>query len=197
MKKIAFAALLAASFGAHADVATFDSFANEVAVTNGYAGVNWNNFYTIDGVAAGYPTSGYAKGAVSGSMVALNWFGAPATVSAIDGSGFDLNNGYFTAAWNNGLTVSAAATFENGTTATKSFTVNPSGPSLESFGWTDLKSVTFTSFGGTDAGLGGGGNHFAVDNLNFSAAVPEPAETSLLLAGLGAIALVARRRKQA
>jgi hypothetical protein len=198
MKKIALAALLAVSFAAQANVVTFDDIAgNGSAVVSGYNGVNWNNFYVLDGVAD--TNSGYQNGVVSANNVAYNAYANPASISAASNAGFSLSDGFFTAAWNNGLTVTASAVFENATTATKSFTLDTTGPIDEFFGWNDLASVTFSSAGGTSAGLKGAGAHFALDNLNLAqtAAVPEPGTDALLMLGLVAVGVSLRRRKSA
>lgn len=194
MKKLLLAALVAASFGAHADVIDFESQVNFQAVANGYAGLDWSNFYSLDSTTYSQQSSGYIPGTTSGHEVAYNAFGSPASILATNAAGFDLHDANFTAAWNDGLNVRADAVFENGSTASTTFVLGTAQHSNEVFGWTGLASVTFTSFGGTDMGLGGSGTHFALDDVNTSA-VPEPASTTLLLAGLGAVALVARRRK--
>ena len=199
MKKLALAALLALSFGAAqaSNVINFDDLGSGVTISNGYDGLNWSNFNALNGVT--YGTSGYQNGVVSRNNVAYNAFANPASISATSPAGFSLSDGFFTGAWNNGLNITASAVFENATTATQTFTVNTSGPTDEFFGWNNLASVTFTSFGGTSAGLGGGGTHFALDNLNISltSAVPEPTTDALLMMGLVAVGLGIRRRKMA
>jgi hypothetical protein len=196
MKNIALAALLAASLGvAHADVITFEGVATSSAIAPGYGGLNWSNFYALNVTPATYSRSGYIHAIESGTYVAFNAGGTPASISATSAAGFDLTDGYFTGAWNNGLNISAAATFENGTTAVKNFLVNTSGATDVVFDWTDLKSVRFSSFGGTpQAGFSGAGTQFAIDNLNTTPAVPEPANVAMLLAGVGLLGAVARRR---
>lgn len=196
MKKIALAALLAAGFGvAHADAITFEGVSTSSPIAAGYGGLNWSNFYALNATPQYYAHSGYIHAIESGTYVAFNSGGSPASISATSAVGFDLTDGYFTGAWNNGLNISAQATFENGTTAAKNFLVNTSGPTDVVFDWTGLKSVRFTSFGGTpQAGFSGHGTQFAIDNLNAAPAVPEPANVALLLAGVGLLGVVARRR---
>ena len=196
MKKIALAALLAASFGvAHANLITFDDFSGS-AIPAGYGGVNWTNFYELDTTYSGYVGTGYRNGTVSGTHVVYNSGGAQASISATSPLGFDLTDAYFAGAWNNNLNIVASATFENGTHASKSFFVSTTGASDEFFNWTDLASVKFVSSGGTaQRGLSGAGTQFALDNVNTTPAVPEPANVALMLAGVGLLGVMARRRR--
>lgn len=186
MKKLALAALIAVSFGAHATVITFEGLdpSAVAAIGAGYDGLNWNNFYTLDPQGR---NDGYAAGLVSGSNVALNGYGENASFSATTSAGFSLQSGYFTGAWT-AQNVTLTALFENGTTASKTFSVTTAGPSFQTFGWNDLASVTLSS---------SVNSQIAIDNLTINQPVPEPTEAGLLLAGLGALAVLARRRKQA
>lgn len=88
--------------------------------------------------------------------------------------------GYFTAVWTNGLTVSATATFKNGTTATDHFVLNITDPSLETFNWHNVESVRFVTSGGN---TGAWGENFALNNLTI-AAVSEPEEWAMMLLGI-------------
>ncbi len=196
MKKIALAALLAASFGvAHANLITFDDVSGSV-IPAGYGGVNWTNFYELDNTYSGYAGTGYRNGAVSGTHVAYNSGGAQASISATSSLGFDLTDAFFAGAWNNHLNILANATFENGTHASKSFYVSTTGATDEFFNWVDLSSVTFISSGGTPQhGLHGAGTQFALDNVNTTSAVPEPENLALMLAGVGLLGVMARRRR--
>lgn len=198
MKRIAITALLVAtSVASQAQTYDFSGLdAAHAAVPNGYAGVTWSNFYVLDGSAPGLAGSGYDHGRVTSNEVAYNPFGNPASIVSTTADGFSLSDAYFTGAWNNGLTITASAVFENGTTASTSFVVDTSGPVDQFFNWAGLSQVTFTSSGGTQApGVNGSGEHFAMDNITFAPAVPEPANDALMLAGLGALGLVARRRR--
>ena len=74
-------------------------------IANGYAGLNWNNFYALNSSVAG--PSGYENGTISSPNVAYNAFGSAASISSA--TPFTLNSGYFTAAWNNGLNLEVIA----------------------------------------------------------------------------------------
>jgi len=158
--------------------------------------VNWTNFYELDSTYSGYTGTGYRNGTVSGKHIAYNSGGTQASISATSALGFDLTDAYFAGAWNNNLNIVANATFENGTHASKSFHVSTTGAYDEIFNWIDLASVTFVSSGGTrQAGLSGAGTQFALDNVNTTPAVPEPANVALMLAGVGLLGVIARRRR--
>ncbi len=188
-------AVALASVPATAAVITFDDHGSgQRTINNGYQGFNWNNFITLD--TSTYSPSGYVNGVVSHSNVAFNANGTPATIS--NAAGFTLNNAYFTAAWNDGLTINAVGTTLDSQILNYSFTVDTSGPANILFNWTNLASVRFTTSGGANAGYNGSGSHFALDNLTVNEAigvVPEPA--TLAIVGLGLFGFAAaRRRKQ-
>ncbi len=198
MKKIALVALLAASLGAaHADVITFEGVSTASAIPSGYGGLAWSNFYTHTGIDTfDYAGTGYVNGLVSGTQDAFNPNGTPATLSATSAHGFSLVDAYFTGAWYNNLKIVATATFEDGTHDAKTFFVNTTGPVDERFNWNGLASVTFTSSGGTaQAGLHGFGTQFVLDNVDTTPAVPEVSNAAMLLAGIGLLAVAARRRR--
>ena len=191
---------LVASSSAKAETLTFDDLSNYAPVPNGYGGLNWNNFNalnTVQELAYDGP-NGYTNGVVSSPNVLYNVDANPASISSP--TAFTLNSGEFTAAWNDGLQVLATAL--NTTTNQfyfQTFTVNTSGPTLETFNWANINEVTFSSYGGTSAGFDGSGEHFALDNLSVSA-VPLPAALpmfSAALLGLAGLGANARRKRAA
>ena len=200
MKKIALAAVLAASLArAHAGVITFEDMASS-NLSPGYGGLNWTNFFGVYGDQPAFEGTGYRNGIVSGTTAAFNGAGLPASMSATTAQGFNLTDAYFAGAWRDNLNIVATATFENGAQASTSFLVSTTGPSHEFFNWTGLASVTFVGSGGTPLpGLPEAGFlQFVMDDVNTStASVPEPANMALMLAGVGLLACRGRRRRAA
>ncbi len=192
LNQLAFASLLGLASGAAlADTLTFDTFTGSINSRN-YGGFTWNNFSVINAATS---NSGYHAGMVSGTNVAYNAFANPATFSS--STAFTLNDAWFVGAWNDGLTIHVVGTGAN--TYTKDFVVNSTGASNIVFNWTGLTSVRFSSSGGTPhPGYSGAGAHFGMDNLTVNAApVPEPETWAMLLGGLAALGLMARRKKAA
>lgn len=180
---------------------TFDDLGGLVysmAIPDGYAGLNWSNFYlqTVD--PASPEPSGYNYGTISGIHSAYNAWSDPATLSSTTpDTYFSLVEGYFTGAWNNNLQITATALFADSTATSLTFTVDSTVPTLQVFNWEHVKSVTFSSAGGFDMGYGGSGTHFVLDNLTVQVAVPEPGTFGLM--GLGVLAMsmltAAQRRR--
>jgi hypothetical protein len=147
-------------------------------VPDGYGGFHWNNFYVLDGVDYPYG-GGYPLAAVSPKMVIFNAWGAPASFS---GSPFTFNSAYFTSALSNGLHVRADASLEGTVIHTKEFLLDTTGATLETFNWSGIDKVLFTSWGGDSAQ-----SHFAVDNVTFNVPIPEPSAFALLAIGAGGV----------
>ncbi|MBU0622542.1 MAG: PEP-CTERM sorting domain-containing protein [Gammaproteobacteria bacterium] len=175
---------------ANAEVLNFDVN----SITNGYGGLQWDNFGVISGTSM--PGSGYDTGTVSGTNTAFNMYGEPASFSSA--TAFTLNDAFFTGAWNNGLQIHVVAT-GGSNTYTTDFTVDTYGPTNIFFNWANLNSVSFFTSGGVqNSDLDGAGLHFAMDNLRINeviSPVPEPESYALMLAGLGLIGFMARRRE--
>jgi len=185
---------------ARASVLVFDDVAGAIAgdpqgtIPNGYGGFNWSSFGFIDGAVV-HPGSGYENGTVSGSYVGFNEFANVATVSD---TSFIFVGVYLTAAWNDGLNIQVEGLnggivlFDTGLsplvvdtcpgTAPGLPCITPS-PTFFNFGWTGIDELRFTASGGTNAGLGGSGAHFAMDDFTFET-LPEPSATGLVAAGL-------------
>lgn len=186
----AFISTSLASASGMANTITFDDIPAG-AITRGYEGFDWTNFSVHNTLPL---TSGYHVAAVSGTHTAFNGFGNPASFSS--STAFSLNNAWFTAAWRDGMQIHAVAS-GNGSSYSKDFTVNTAAPSQIVFNWANINSVTFSASGGTPhAGYSGTGTHFALDSMTVNA-VPEPESWAMMLAGMAALGMIARRRKLA
>jgi hypothetical protein len=185
-----------------ATVINFDdmsSFSNDVplvtVVTNGYQGLNWANFYTLNGpyVAKTFSTDGYYYGMVSASNVTLNGGGTPAEIDAI-ATDFNFLSTYITGAWNSNLNVEVQGF--NGATMLYDTTVvaSATSPTLFTFNYLDIDRLTFNSFGGQPA-FGVNAEQFVMDNLTFDF-VPEPSPL-LLTAGAALLLWPFLKRKRA
>jgi hypothetical protein len=166
-------------------------------VPNGYGGLQWYEFGIID--PQNYPMSpgGYLNGMVSARNVAFNAFGT--SDGAMRGSiylptsRFDLNSAYLTAAWNDGLQMTALGFVGGSLTYSNTYTLTTTSPTLIDFNFLQIDRVDFISSGGTPHGYNAGGTQVAFDNL--AVTVPEPASAGLLGLGAALIYVVPRRRK--
>ncbi len=191
MKTLLFVgALVLAASTMKAELITFDDVSGIMVLPSPYAGLNWNNFIAAPGSIA-TTGIGYATGVVSTPNMVLNGGGEPASFSSA--IPFSLVSGYFTSAFHDGLEVSVAG-YSSGTLVDQTtFTVNTSGPILETFNWTGLTEVDFNSL------PGGGTQEFVLDNLTVTP-TPEPATLMFIPAAfalLGSVAMGNRRKKMA
>jgi hypothetical protein len=163
----------ASNAGVTSGVITFDDISlppiynSYGSIPNGYQGLNWNNFYVI--YSAALPLSGYAAGMVSFPNAAFNSTGAPASLSST--TPFTFTSGYFTAAWNDGLTVQVQGLNSGTVLYTQSLVLSAATPMLVTFNWQGVTEVDFAASGGTlHAGYNGGpGTQFVMDNLSIVA----------------------------
>ena len=192
---------LAGAMSANATLITFDDLTDNgtgTPIANGYAGLNWDNFYVLNAPAYDLNPSGYLAGMVSANNVAYNAFANEAIISD---SLFTLSSGYLTGAWNNNLQVEIKG--YNGATLLydNTYTLSSTAPTLINFNYVGVDQVTFDSFGGTqNPNYQGNGTHFVMDNLTINA-MPVP-EASTMIAGmllllpLGASALRVLRKNR-
>jgi len=179
-----FLAMSFAASSAYAQVINFDDLPSFTRISNGYAGLNWSNFYAIKGTEFNLVGIPFRNGVVSPNNVAF-WSGSSVTISS--GTAFNLVSGYFTALSWSGETFTATAN----TGATLTPAIKGSGPTLVSFNWNNVNSVTLT----TNGVVGWWGGQFALDNLSVTA-VPEPEEYGMMLLGFGMVGYQIKRKQK-
>ena len=179
---ISAAILAAVCTPASATVDRFDEVTteSEAAITDGYAGFNWQNFWVLDAAHFVSNPSGYLNGMVSSGYIAFNAFGAPAELS---GSPFNFVGAYLTSAWRDNLNVGIEG-YRLGTLVySETVVLNTSSPLWFAADYLNVDTVRFVSYGGTHhPGYSGDGTHFALDNLTYTTI---PAPGAVLLIGLG------------
>ena len=185
--------LVAAAVPAGAVTINFDDTPSNSFVPNGYQGFNWDRFVALDPTTIVTP-SGYLNGLVSPRNIAGHANAAPATISSA--TPFSLTSGYFTGAWNDGLTITITGTLASATVFTQSFVVNTAGPSFVMLNPGRIDSAVFSSGGGThNDSFNAFGPHFVLDNLTINGAtVPEPASWAMMMIGFGLVGSSLRRR---
>lgn len=134
-------------------------------VAQGYGGLDWNRFYVV---AAANEGGGFANGMESSPNVVYDGYNGINTAASITSTQpFTLDSAYFTAAYDAGLSVTVTGMTETGQYS-KTFTVQESGntvPTLETFDWSGLLSVDFSSsFGGKSGQF----TQFVMDNMTIT-----------------------------
>lgn len=179
---------------ANANVLTFDDLATdaEVAIDNGYSGLNWSNFWIQDPVLNGVVDieSGFYSGVVSNNYSAFNADGGVAEITSA--ALFDFNSAYFSAAYRWGLNITATGFLNGSQIAQQQFTVNTDVASLVTLNFSGIDRVTFETSGGEQ--YVGSGYHFTMDNANVTT-VPVPG--AVWLFGSALVGLVGIKRPKA
>lgn len=185
-------AMASLSLGATATPLSFDDVTTgNMAALGGYGGLEWSdNFYAAKASVLG---GGYTAGLQSGAYVAFNAYSSAVSFSADDP--FTFESAYLTAAWNDGLTLDIKGYLGSAEVQSLTLLLSATTPTFALLNWSNVDRVSFASHGGTHhAGYGGAGTAFVMDNLTLTP-VPEAETYAMLLAGLGIMGVVARRRR--
>jgi hypothetical protein len=181
----------------HATTLNFDDVSNYTLLSS-YGGLNWNNFFVANTSTS---VGNYSNAASSGTQFVYN--GSYMSASVASSGTFTFNSAYFDSGWYNGLTVTVTGKNGSTTVDTTSFVLNTNGgPVLETFNWTGLTELDFSSYGGTEYSgyVGeGGATNYTIDDFTFNnpttTATPEPASLTLLVLGAAGIGGYAWRRR--
>lgn len=134
----------------------------------------WSNWGWIDGAysVGEIGPNGFDAGVVTGNAVAYNGFGEPASVASSDGTNFDLDSVWLTAAYRLGLKVEINAYDDGALKYSRTVRLDNDSARQFSLDFDDVDQVVFTSFGGRedpDQPAGESGFQFAADNFVFGA----------------------------
>ncbi len=196
MAVIATAILIAVP--SRAEIIDFDDLAGDgELVANGYGGLQWENFHSLDPLID-MPMSGYNFAVTSGRNVVYSASDVFATIGGLSNKTLDF--GYFTAAYNDGLTISAHGYNGDLLIHQSNFEVTTTDPTRFDFGWNGITRVVFSSSGGTDQMFDMSGTNFAIDDLGVSSGaagtVPEPATWLTMALGFGLLGGALRGRQK-
>lgn len=173
-------------------VLSFDDRAPGI-ISDAYGGLDWHGFslYPLNTCSGGYCNQGS-----SGTWFAFNIDGAP---SSISGDPFDFSGGFFGGAYRDGLQINVKGLVPDGVKYEKTIVVGTDESKWIDFSFSGINELQFTSFGGVDAGFGGAGTHFTLDDFTFNflvSSIPEPSSLAVLLLGLAFVAGANRRLRR-
>jgi hypothetical protein len=156
-----------------------DGYGTAYPMPDGYGGFNWSYYFGWIGKEEWVP-SGY-NNVIEGTAGVNNKF--ESDVSMDDGL-FHFNGVKLGAGWNDGLNIDITGLRDGQEIYSTTVTTDVYGGDFD-FGWLNIDELRFSSYGGSNHGYGGAGDHFVMDNFDFTVAPGLPA-----VALLGAAPLV-------
>lgn len=191
LKLVIVAGLFAFAPWARAQTITFDDLSGTpgTSIPNGYMGLNWSNFSTINPSSdSSLHNTGCEFGTISGPNVACSRRGYTAAITAPIGTTFDVVSGYFTSAWNNTITLRIETSLADSTVnSTDTYTLTNTSPTFLNLNLTGISRIAFATEDNYSL-------PFVIDNLTVRVgAIPEPSTYCLFL-GIAALVLAAWHR---
>jgi len=139
-------------------------------IPDGYHGLEWSEWARVE-AGTFRPGSGYQNVLNSGEYVGYNGL-AEAVSFSNSAEDFDLVSANMAAAWNDDLEVTVNAYDDGVLVGTANLLLDPTKELIDfslyndaNNRFTSIDTVEIVSAGGTDAGLGGGGTHVAMDDI--------------------------------
>jgi hypothetical protein len=182
---------------ANANVLTFDDLSGSAYFTSTYDGFSFGNldgqtnqWYWSDAVDSAYPAR---SGSTTVSTDASLFNGLPSedAMAITSATQFIFQGAYFSgpSATLTGTPAEISYKLYDGSTL-----VYTSAPSAA---LDDVSTFVASGYTGdvTSVVISGPQGYYAMDNFTFSAAVPEPMTTAMMLAGIGALGFLARRHR--
>lgn len=173
------ACLLLITSASFASVITFNNLpGNGTAIPNGYAGLNWNNFYDMNLLT---PVNGgaYNGGVPAMSSYAFNKAGAVATFGST--GTFTFTSAWLGTEWANHLGLEVLGLLDGKIVDRTILVLNAGAPTLQSFNWSGIDEVKFSPLG---TATSKGTLQFEMSSLVINTSTPEPASLLLLMSGL-------------
>jgi hypothetical protein len=186
---------------------------NTVAVplAGGYCGLNWNNFYAVDGqqwpASLGQFGAGFQSALISPKNEAITFpeiTNSPAGVPTLDNActladissstAFDLVSGYFTALYCADLNLQVEGFNGANLLYDETYVLQYNDPTYLQFDFNGVTDVHLVSSGGVlgDTTDGVSLKTYGMDNLTI---IPAPEPGVLALAGLGGLSILGLRRR--
>ena len=139
------------------------------AIPNGYAGLNWQNMFYVDGDNNNFNPSGYQNGRVSPPNVGAMSNDSIGEFSLVSGALFSFNSAWLAAAWQDGLTIQVKGYRLGILLYEKTVVVNTLGPMLFHFDFCGIDALRFDTIAGIPNPItGDGGRHFVIDDMTIN-----------------------------
>jgi hypothetical protein len=162
------------------DISNFNS-SNYVFLANGYHGFNWDGGWADQSWVASAAINSWFSGAESHSGSVFVWSNGGTELS-MSGSTFTLNDFWARSGWNNSQEMTVTGYLAGNQVVSSSFMLN------------DTYQHIVLNFSGVDSVHIVSGGNTLIDDITVNA-VPEPETYAMLLAGLGLMGLLSRKRR--